>query len=259
MDQIFPPWPPKEWQIAIGELVEGNGMLGPQNNAFERFAQDPAVAKLALALVASLNSTDSASEARRLLESIRAACRNEADNKAVLAMSKKGPVPDWTGPSRLATTTYNDLLEPINAKRLWQVGHAKLYPWPFNEKAKKPDYTRSTRPAGKDADKYYEETTDIGDQIKVGGKTTAGEVATEFASSVRDKVTTYPGKSIWVVVDLCDNAPMHEKGLDVDVFTAQLAQTLKVTLSKVGNRGDLFRATAVFPREARTLGPSDWN
>jgi hypothetical protein len=53
-------------------------------------------------------------------------------------------LPGWLGPSDLPPNTYNAVLEPINAKRLWQIGQRELCPWPINGTNQKPDFVVGT-------------------------------------------------------------------------------------------------------------------
>lgn len=265
MDQEFPPWPPTAWKEAIGSLNKGNAMLGPKNGAFKDLSVKSGVAEAVEGLIVALLGRGDGSESKAALDKLRNACRDEGNRKALPSIAKSmdttvEKLPGWAGPSKLAGTTYNDLLEPINAKRIWQLEQGELYPWPFNEAAKKPDYRfTSAEPGDKvTADEYYKSTTTVGDQIKVGSKTTIEELVEGFTSSVSSKSATYETKKLWVVVDLVDNPCLYQKGVKVADVADKLLSALKVTVRKLDGRKDLIKVSAVFEHEVRTFTPDDW-
>jgi hypothetical protein len=265
MDQEFPPWPPAAWKEAIGSLNKKNAMLGPTNGAFKALAPKPGVAQAAEELIAALLGPGDGSESKTALDKLRNACRDEANRKALPAVAKSmdltvEKLPGWAGPSKLAGTTYNDLLEPVNAKRIWQLKQGELYPWPFNEAAKKPDYRLTSAVPGDKvtAVQYYDDAKTVGDQIKVGSSASLEELVEGFTSSVSSKSATYPGKKLWVVVDLVDNPYLYQKGVTVAAVADKLNSALKLTVGKLPGRKDLIKVSAVFEHEVRTFTPDDW-
>lgn len=192
------------WGPTVAALATGNHVLGPDNGAAAH-AKLTAVQRVQLIadFVDSLaDFTRPAAHARALLDEMRAVLRpaNAPQQAPATAIG--------LGPSTFPTLVYNDLLEVVNAKALWLSGDMTLTPWPFDADALKPDYRVGAPQADEvlgTAAEFYGGQAQVGDHVRVSGKTTHAAVETAFGDSVRDKLTTYAGKQVQVVVDLVGN------------------------------------------------------
>jgi hypothetical protein len=264
MDTEERSWPPTEWQFAIKAMARGSGVLGPENGLFGRFWKAPyEVGDLVMALIGSLRSSANATAAKVALEELRDACRSAEDRRALAGIAeKKGllELPGWLGPSALPPMTYNDVLEPINAKRLWQIGHCELYPWPINQQTSKPDFVVGTdwRTDVHRGDKgFYAAVSEVGDNIKVGDTADLAGVVKGFGGAVAGKVAAYPDKQVWVLVDLCDIQIIRD-GIDLRVLKDLLAAKLKVSVPLLQHRLALHRVSAILPNDVLTFEKKTW-
>ncbi|MEU5431352.1 alpha/beta hydrolase [Streptomyces olivoreticuli] len=183
----------------VNRIDEGRNILGPSNGLAGKLypkvvnggktGVDGFDVKVKEFKNSLLDPTQSASDARKKLVELYDMCK-EIDPDTNL------PRPG----SKFPTATFNDALETVNAKRLWEAGDRTLHPWPYNLKAKKPDYVvGGTRPpspivgaGAEDAAKiFYEEARHVGDHFRMSGTMTMDEAAAKFSKDVRGKVQTY--------------------------------------------------------------------
>ncbi|MFC4505994.1 MULTISPECIES: hypothetical protein [Streptomyces] len=247
----WPKWPPPEWHAAIEELVEGNGLLGPKNKAFNRLAMI-AEAEVRVFVQSLLAPDQDAAQAKQALVALYLKCQTPKHQEIATANKVLGP-------SQLASTTYNDLHEIISAKRMWQDRHQQLLPWPFNDSSKKPDYAVGATPSadGKatSAD-YYGKAKEVADHVRKQSPKDHGSLLAEFWSSITDKVGSYPEKvgetdeqkSVRVVVDFTD-APYFKSSGAVDVGTLEkdFTQVLHYNGAKFKDLERLARVDVLVP------------
>ncbi|MEV0082253.1 DUF4157 domain-containing protein [Saccharopolyspora sp. NPDC050642] len=245
---------PGAWAEEIANLARSNHLLGPGNRNIKRLPE--AIKNTVLALAAEFVSTlqdpeQPAENAKAKLLEMFDAARTDNDRKQLKNLPGGGG-PGALGPSRFPSSTYNDLHELINAKRLWLAGDHSLGPWPFDADAKKPDYVVGEGNAdGQTADEFYESTRDVGDHVKVTGKNDLAAVVSDFGKNVKSKISTYDGKGVRVVVDLTDNAVLH-KSYDDDL-AALLAKELSNITSALLDR--LLGVDAITPQGILTFRP----
>ena len=146
--------------------------------------------------------------------------------------------------SSFPTAAYTSLLEPISAKRLWQRGETSLHPdtGETSTDPAKPDYAV--------AGKHREE--EVGDHVRVSNGKDAGEVQDQIIHQVTDKLATYSGRRVRVVVDASDKAAILDpKTIDADI---------QGKLSKI-HPASLSRLTGVYlvlGNDVHKFSPPDW-
>jgi hypothetical protein len=253
---------PGPWQQEISQLNQGNHLLGPNNRAFrDLLRRHPSLAQQADAFVASLQDPDrSADHAKDLLLQMRQTAQPTLAGSSRQAQSMNFPA--WGGPSRFPTGLYADLLEVINAKRLWQTGSQELGPWPFDASALKPDYVVGAPPAmpgggsvDEQAAAFYQNVGQVGDHVRITGRRTLDDVVAQFGYNVANKLSTYRDKQVRVVVDIADNEPLHAP-YDQREFANRLLARLRNIDPAARNR--LIQVDAVTPTGILRFRPADW-
>ncbi|MEV5542414.1 hypothetical protein AB0L13_36890 [Saccharopolyspora shandongensis] len=100
-------------------------------------------------------------------------------------------------------------------------------------------------------DRAAEGAPNVGDHVKVTGKKNLDAVVSDFGKNVKSKISTYDGKGVRVVVDLTDNAMLHEP------HDGDLSKLLKDELSGISDDllPRLLHVDAVTPQGILTFEP----
>ncbi|MFF8092896.1 hypothetical protein [Streptomyces sp. NPDC016675] len=216
MATAIPAWP-GPWTSEINDIVKGNGALGPENGMVKKLSteQRATITERGKELVASLLDPGVlAPEARRILIALHLDLIDAAAAQKP-AIQKLMENPGYRPPSALHGTCYNAALELIVAKALWQTGHTEILPWPVEGTAAKPDFVidgRHPSPTGHDDKSFYAACTVVADTLKVGGCKTVQDLVTGLVSGVTNKLGTYQGKTVGVVLEAADNPCLYEDG-----------------------------------------------
>ncbi|GAB2604650.1 hypothetical protein GCM10027168_41980 [Streptomyces capparidis] len=208
-----PAWP-GPWTDEINGIVKGNAALGPENKMVKKLPteQRATIAARGEELVASLLNPDAlATEAKGILiqlnlDLITPAAQNPTVQKLMAN-------PGYRPPSALNGTCYNAALELIVAKALWRAGHTDILPWPVEGTAAKPDFVidgHHPEPAGHTDTTFYAACPVVADTLKVGGWKTAEDLVTGLVNGVTNKVGTYRGKTVGVVLEAADNPCLYQ-------------------------------------------------
>ncbi|KOX11456.1 hypothetical protein [Streptomyces sp. NRRL B-3648] len=215
MATALPAWP-GPWTDEITGIVQGNAALGPANSLIKKLTpeQRETVTKRGKELVTSLLDPDvRAVKARGILVRLHLELVTPAAQNATVQKLMENP--GYRPPSFLNVATYNTVLELVVAKALWDTGHTEFLPWPFDSTALKPDFMLSGHhpdPAGHTDQTFYDACQVVADTVKVGSWKTAPELVTGLVSGVTDKVGTYQGKSVGVVLEAVDNPCLFKDG-----------------------------------------------
>ncbi len=243
IQRVPDPWPPVQWDAEIQGLNQGNAPLGPENRGIRQLRQNnPGLVTLIDNFVASLLDPDqNANQADAILRQML-----ELIPSPGAAHAPQGP--GRRPPSRFPVNLYTTLKEIINAKRAWLGGDQTLHPWPFDASALKPDYLVGEEPADpgeQTAEQFYENTQDVGDHVMVSGRGNIEAVLSNFAANVADKVRTYPGKNVRVIVDVSDN---HTDELHLPDAASTLRSEFRARLGERSNVSpQLMQVDVVLP------------
>ncbi|MGW8064895.1 hypothetical protein ACVV2G_22150 [Streptomyces ziwulingensis] len=215
MATAVPVWP-GPWTDEITALVQGKGALGPDNGMVKKLSteQRAAIAVRGEELVAGLLDPDArAADTKDILIRLHLDLITPAAQSPAVQRLMENP--GYRPPSALHGTCYNAALELIVAKALWRAGHTEILPWPVEGVAAKPDFViegHHPTPAGHSDKSFYDACPVVADTLKVGGCKSEEGLVTGLINGVTNKVGSYQGKSVGVVLEAADNPCLYQDG-----------------------------------------------
>lgn len=222
------------WGAQVDQLTTGNSLLGPKNG-FAYVWDNP----------------QAAAARTRFVDALRGPLRPAAEARAALDEIRSAMVPPKAHPnaSKMPTTMYNDLLEFVSAKVLYERGDASLQPGvPFRSnpeaEAMFPDYSV----------RGQEASAVVGDHVRVAKGKNAKEVGGFVAADVIDKLDTYP-VAVRVVVDVTSAPGAGGTDIATIVGEATTALSEKLRHYKHGNR--LVGVDVILGSNRRTITPAE--